>query len=129
VHCAWRRGAIDSYGNQSVGEIRQILSYFQSAQMHAGYFSNMTDKTRARLARGTKKQGFGFSYFVIRTHNGSLAPGIYRRMNFSSGHAIKPILMFVKKPTYQKRYRWFEVARTVAFNMFPRYFVQELKRK
>ena len=118
--------ALDAYGNQSTGEIRQILSYFGSAEMRAGYTANMTDKTRARLARGTKKQGFGYSYFAIKTHQGNLAPGIYRQMNFAAGHAIKPILMFVKKPTYSKRYRWHEVARTVATQMFERYLIREL---
>ena len=129
LYTAPGKGAtLDAYGNQSVGEIRQILSYFGSAEMTAGYTSNMTDKTRARLARGTKKQGFGYSYFVIRTHQGNLAPGIYKKLNFAAGHAIKPILMFVKKPTYSKRYRWHEVAGTTARQMFERYLVEELAK-
>lgn len=127
MYTAPGRGAtFDAYGNQSVGEIRQILSYFQSAQMTSGHLANMTDKTRARLARGSKKTGFGYTYFAIRTHKGNLAPGIYKRMNFSVGHAIKPVLMFVKRPRYAKRYRWHQVGRTVATQMFPRYLTQEL---
>lgn len=121
------RGAnLDAYGNQSQGELRQVLSYFKSAEERLGYLANMTDKTRARLARGSKKTGFGFSYFAIRSNRGNLAPGIYRRMNFAVGQAIKPILMFVKQPIYTKRYRWFEVAGTVARHMFEHYLKREL---
>jgi hypothetical protein len=120
---------IDAYGNQSVGEIRQILSYFNAAEMRAGYTANMTDKTRARLARGSKKTGFGYAYFAILPGRGShLAPGIYKRMNFGAGSAIKPVLMFVKEPSYPKRYRWKETGRTVAMQMFGRYLADELKK-
>ena len=129
LYTAPGKGAnLDAYGNQSVGEIRQILSYFQSAERTSGYTANMTAKTRARLARGTKKTGFGYSYFAIRTDRGNLAPGIYRRMNFAAGSAIKPVLMFVKKPQYRKRFRWFEVANTVARQMFDRYLEREVSR-
>lgn len=116
----------DAFGNQSVGEIRQILSFFKSAEMTMGYTANMTDKTRARLARGTKKRGFGYSYFVVKTRRRNLAPGIYRKMNFVSGHAIKPVLMFVDKASYSRRYRWHEVGNLVARQMFDRYLAKEL---
>jgi hypothetical protein len=120
--------SLDAYGNQSLGELRQILSYFGSAETHAGYLANMTDKTKARLARGTKKRGFGYMYFAVKTNQGNLAPGIYRKMMFqgAKGKYVYPVLMFVKKPSYTRRYRWNEVGGLVARQRFERYLAQEL---
>jgi hypothetical protein len=109
---------IDAYGNMDPGQIRQILSYFQSAEMYAGYTSNMTARTKARLAKGSKKKGTrGYEYFVASRSNSRtqhLAPGIYQRFSFGSmGSSIKPVLMFVKRPRYSKRYNFYDVARKI----------------
>lgn len=125
---------IDAYGNQSPGEIRQILSFFNAAEGTLGYVSNMTAKGRAKLARGTRKTPFGYAYFAILPGRGShLAPGIYRRMNFGASSAykvshIQPVLMFVKISSYPKRYRWHETGKTVAMQMFWRYLQDELAK-
>jgi len=89
---------VDSYGNMSRGQIVQILAFF-SAFPEMGYKANMTDKGKARLARGNKRvQGFG--YFV-GSPGDRLPFGIYQRVSFNGGTAIKPVLMFVRSALYQ----------------------------
>jgi hypothetical protein len=125
-----KAASMDAYGNQAKGELQQIRSYFGAAKTHMGYDANSTDKTRARLGKYKKKKGtFGFSYFVIRSNQGNLKPGIYRKYNVpGSVSVIRPILMFVKKPTYSKRYRWNEVASLTARQRFERHLAAELAR-
>lgn len=105
---------LDSYGNIPSSLIIQILSYFQ-AFGEQGYRANITEKRKKSIAKGSKKQGFGFEYFASygpgtwsgRQH---LPAGIYKRVKFSAGTAIKPIIMFVKEPKYQKRFPFYEIA-------------------
>jgi hypothetical protein len=89
---------VDSYGNMSRGQIVQILAFFR-AFPEMGYKANMTDKGKARLARGNKRAQ-GFSYFV-GTPGDRLPLGIYQRVSFNGGTAIKPVLMFVRSALYQ----------------------------
>lgn len=108
---------LDAYGNIPGSFIVQILSYFR-AFGEQGYRANITDKRKAALARGSKRKQ-GFEYFVSkgkgewfgRTQH--LPPGIYKRVAFASGSAIKPIMMFVKEPSYSKRFPFFETAQKV----------------
>ena len=50
-----RAAKMDAYGNQSVGELRQIPSWFDAAEMVAGSRQNMGPKGRDRRRQGTKK--------------------------------------------------------------------------
>lgn len=102
---------LDQYGNVNKGQIVQILSWFQ-AFAEQGYRANMTDAGRARLKKGTKKTGRGFEYFTPRPGS-RLAPGIYKRFGFARGSAIKPIFMFVKTPSYARRFPFFEVGQKI----------------
>jgi hypothetical protein len=106
---------LDAYGNIPGSFIVQILSYFR-AFGEQGYRANITDKRKAALAKGSKrKRTMGYEYFVSygkgtwsgRQH---LPAGIYKRVAFARGNAIKPIMMFVKEPTYQKRFPFYEIA-------------------
>lgn len=107
---------LDAYGNIPSSLIVQILSYFRA--FGERYGSNITDKRKQRLAKGSKKTGFGFEYIVSygpgtwsgRQH---LPAGIYKRVSFSQGSAIKPIMMFVKQPSYQKRFPFYETAQKI----------------
>lgn len=103
---------MDRYGNMSRAQIIQILSYFE-AFSEQGYSANITPGKKAKMAKGTKKKR-GMAYFVIKRRTGKLPPGIYSRTGFAWGSAIKPILIFVKKPHYSKRYRFFDVGKSVA---------------
>lgn len=107
---------IDQFGNMSRGQIVQILSYFKAAERagyRVGYTANITDKRRERMRAGTKTKR-GIEYFVGRPADGKLPLGIWQRITQFARHgdstsAIKPILIFVERSTYQ---RYFEFKRT-----------------
>lgn len=118
---------LDAYGNIPAGLIVQILSYFQ-ALGEQGYRGNMKPEKIAALAKGSKRtKTMGFEYFVSygkgtwsgRQH---LPAGIYKRIGFAQGSAIKPIMMFVKAPSYQKRFPFYEIAqKTINQMLLPRF--------
>lgn len=101
---------LDAYGNMSAGQIVQILSYFK-AFPEAGFRANITDKRRAALRKGSKRK-LGYEYFVGRPGAGRLPLGIWQRFRFAKGDtAIKPILIFVSRSLYEKRFDFEYVAR------------------
>lgn len=100
---------MDAYGNMQGGQIVQILSFFRSFP-EAGYKANMTDKGRAKLARGTKTKQ-GFTYFVGRPGD-RLPLGIWQRFRFATGSAIKPVIIFVPSTTYEAVFDFEYVARS-----------------
>ena len=112
---------LDSFGNISVGQIRQILSWFDAAELVAGSTQNMGQKGRDKRRKGTKTKR-GFEYFAAlpgnRSGRGSwkngrtqnLEPGIYRKTAFGFGSAIKPVLIFVKDTNYKPRFMFDQVA-------------------
>lgn len=126
------KAKLDAFGNHSPGEIRQILSWFNVAEMSAGSTQNMSLKRQQSLKRGSKKR-FGFEYFVVepgarrsgmrsngKAYNNKMQPGIYRRTNFNSfGTAIEPIIIFVRRASYKPRFDFFGVGRRTADAVFP----------
>lgn len=108
---------LDNYGNIKGSFIVQLISYFK-AFGEQGYRANMTDKRKAKLAgAGRTKDGYktinGVVYFVARgklrsgpggTH---LSPGIWSKTGIH-GSNVKPIIMFVRQPTYRKRLDFFD---------------------
>ena len=96
----------DQYGNMSKGQIVQILSYFR-AMGQVGYAGNMTDKRKAKLAKGTKTTR-GFVYFAIGPGK-NIHPGIYEKTGFAWGTALKCVLLFVKKVRYTPRFDFYGV--------------------
>jgi len=122
---------MDSFGNMKVGQIRQILSWFDANEWVAGSTQNMGQKGRDKRRKGTKKTR-GFEYFSsqpgFRTGRGSwkngqtqkLQPGIYRRTYFGFGSAIKPVLIFVKGASYKPIFNFDQVAqRTIETKVKP----------
>ena len=111
---------LDAYGNIPGSFIIQIMSYFR-AFGEQGYRANITDKRKKSLKRGSKRS-LGFEYFVSKGkgewygRQQHLPPGIYKRVDFAAGSAIKPIMMFVKEPVYRKRFPFFETAQKVIDN-------------
>jgi hypothetical protein len=129
------RAKIDQYGNQSVGELRQILSFFDAAELVAGSRQNMGPLGRAKRLKGTRKKA-GFEYFVVRpgerrtfvrsagaragmkgTHLAQ--PGIYRRTNFALGSRIEPVLIFVKRALYKPRFDFYNQAQRITNQTLP----------
>lgn len=105
---------LDQYGNMSAGQIVQIMSWFQ-AFGEQGYRSNMRDGGK-RLARDNKKTGAkGFAYFALQKPHGKLLPGVYQRFDFGKlGSAVKPVMIFVRMPSYKRRLDFYGIAARVA---------------
>lgn len=94
---------LDAYGNMSRGQIVQILSYFK-AFGEQGYRANITDKRKQAMAQGNKRTGArGVSYFIGRPGGGRMPLGVWQKTSFGTGSAIKPIIIFVSKPTYRRQ--------------------------
>lgn len=103
---------LDQYGNIPSRFIVQMLSYFK-AFGEQGYKANMDAKGRARFDRkASKAAGQQVTYFAVGTGQ-RLAAGIYQRVNFSSGSAIRPVLVFVKSVGYKRRFRFYETSEQV----------------
>lgn len=130
---------LDAYGNMGPGQIKQIMSWFNVASPFAGSTQNMTDATRARRRKGTKKNR-GFEYFAampgertgrrswINGRRQNLQPGIYQRTYFGFGSAIKPVLIFVPRVSYRKRFDFFGLARRVVDKEYIPRFESALNR-
>lgn len=113
---------MDQYGNMSAGQIVQVMSWFK-AFGEQGYRANMRDGGR-RLARDNKKTGArGFAYFALQKKHGKLLPGIYQRFDFGAmGSAVKPVMIFVRMPNYQRRLDFYGLAERVARDEFARQY-------
>jgi len=104
-------GSDDGRGNLRGPFMVQLISYFQ-AFSEVGHRANMTKKRKDKLAnRGVTENGYktinGFVYFVAygRLRGGRtahLAPGIWAKRGIH-GSDVKPVLMFVKAPSYAPR--------------------------
>lgn len=105
---------LDKYGNISVGQIRQILSWFDVAENSAGYMANMLDKGRDKRRFGTKRNAHGFEYVLVMPdkRRNLKQPGIYKRGMYmgKGGSHIKPILIYVKSANYKARFNFEKVA-------------------
>jgi hypothetical protein len=105
---------LDAHGNIPHSFIMKILSYFKASERWSGHTSNITDKGRAKLKAGTRRN-VGHEYFVSygkgRTQH--LPPGIYIRYSGTGTKTIRPIMMFVKSPAYQKRIPFHETAQKI----------------
>lgn len=128
---------IDAFGNMSVGQVKQILSWFDAAENWAGSTQNMGFKGRQKRMNGTRKTA-GFEYMVVqpsgvRTFKGARdiralkQPGIYQRTFMGHGAAIKPILIFVKSARYQIRFNFERVAQATANAMWQAEFDTAIK--
>lgn len=100
---------IDQHGNLPPSMIRMLLSYFNAAEMRLGYKGNMSDKRRGKLHNiGRNASGYktinGVMYLAIprRTNGTPLHPGIWAKRG-THGSDVAPVLLFVRRPTYQKR--------------------------
>lgn len=97
---------LDAYGNMSRGQIVQILSYFRA---FGGIEQSGRDGRKktlsARLNRGNVKKA-AIEYFVVPAGYPGLAMGIWQR----KARKVSPVLIFIKPPTYRKRYDFYGIA-------------------
>lgn len=104
----------DRYGNMSSGQIVQIISYFWGFG-EQGYEANMTSKGRWLIGRDKKRSGKrGIAYFALQKRRGKLPAGVYQRVSFGAlGSAVKPVMIFIKKPAYRARLDPYKIAQNV----------------
>lgn len=122
---------LDAHGNHSAGEIRQILSWFDAAEVGAGSTQNMRDKGRDKRRKGTRRQR-GFEYVAVipgRWQRGRLHPGIYRRSFFGFGSAVQPVVIFVNAANYKPRFDFYGVAQRAVDNFFKPRLDLDLQRE
>lgn len=126
----------DAFGNMSRGEIVRMLSDLQS---HWDPRQNTTARSRQRRRRSrTKRPTFYFSTWPVSARTAHLRPGIYKRVGAVAGLAagitagfktpIKPVLIFVKRVRYRKRFRFFEIADQTARMRFPIEFALAMRQ-
>jgi len=106
---------LDQYGNIKGSFLVQLITYFQ-ASGEQGYRANMTARRKANLAKvGRSSGGYktinGVQYFIatgkLRSGKSShLHAGIWSRSGIH-GSTVKPIVMFVRTPTYSRRLDFF----------------------
>lgn len=104
MYIAPGRGArLDAYGNMSRGHIQQVLSGLKAFDL-AGSDHNATDSARS-LAKG-----HGRAFFVVRKANRAI--GIAERR----GKSMQMVLIFIREPSYSRRFDFHKVVRHVAEN-------------
>ncbi|MBY0453328.1 MAG: hypothetical protein K2Q11_00385 [Burkholderiaceae bacterium] len=108
-------GSDDGRGNLRGAFLQQLISYF-GAFTEQGSKSNMTDRRKENIHKGTKKQD-GRRYFVAYGHlkggRGShLAPGIWAASGFQ-WCVVQPVLMFIRKANYKPRLSMDRIAKNV----------------
>jgi hypothetical protein len=118
---------LDAYGNMSRGQIVQILSQLRTAVVQ-GDFSNASNSKRSRAKRANVQYFLseGPGTRVYRFRNGRpahftqhLPRGVWERRLFSTGSAVRPVLLFVRGVSYRKRLDFFGIADRVIAQRLP----------
>ena len=95
-----RAAKVDQYGNVPRGTLNAILAQLQASR------DVLSRETPTSRARNQKRRNRRFSrYFTAypgRARTKHLAPGIYERVGFGFGSAIRPVFLFVDRPPMYK---------------------------
>lgn len=115
---------LDAYGNIPGGVMNRVLSQlgarFDPAQ-------NETETSRGRRQKRDAKKTRG-DYFATNGKRGGLRPGIYQRIRTGFGSGVAIILAFVRRATYQPRYRVYDLAERLHQKQFKFQFERELAK-
>jgi hypothetical protein len=138
-------GSVDQYGNIRGDFIRSVLSFLQAFQGNQGYTQNMNEEARTnvkRFGKGTiskraqKQAGpfMGRTYFVAggraavtwdnRAYRAGarktahLQPGIWASVGVGKNRQIRPVLIFVRSPSYQPRISMDRIAEQVGLQEY-----------
>ncbi len=115
------RADLDAYGNMSRGQLVKILSAL-NVLPEVGYLANRSARSAARRAKSKRPRAL-VDYFVGRPEPSSPA-GVWERVGKTG---LRPILIFVKRPQYRKRYDFYGLANRVAAREFPFHFERALR--
>ncbi len=108
---------LDAYGNISKGQIQQVLSQLRAGPDAASY--------RTGSARSKSKRAVA-GYFWSR--GGKLKRGVWQRINFAQGSAVKPILIVISSPRYQQRINFDAIARKIISRDFNGEFTKQFNK-
>lgn len=118
---------LDQYGNLKGSALTSILSQL-ALNPDAGSQQSEASRKR-RHARERRKQGYTTDVFLQKKQRGKLKPGVYRRINLGRlGSAVLPLLLFVSRVTYRKRFDVFELARGLYVQRYPDNFKRAFER-
>lgn len=116
---------LDSFGNMDRGQITQILSQLR-VQLTAGYSRSLPAvKGNERKVIGALRRAGG-RYFAVPPGRKGLAPGVYLR-EFIGNKAPMPVLKFVQRVSYSKRFPFYETAQAVVQRDLTRNFNEALQ--
>lgn len=116
---------LDGYGNMERGQLIQILSQLRITAV-SGFTRNMAFDAGKQIAAQRRAGG---RFFVVPV-GGRTAPGVYQRE--FNGRNITPVLMFVKRAAYQRRFDFDGIARQFVAQRLPaelqRAFGEQMQR-
>jgi len=128
---------LDSYGNISRGQIVQILSQLQSFNV-SGFDANATNSKRSKSKRareayfvstGKGAKAYGRSSWKGGHKSQHLERGVWVRISFGATNTVVlPVLLFVGKATYRKRYPFDQIGQDTIAKAFPGHFDREYAR-
>ncbi len=118
---------LDAYGNIPSKFIVQLLSYLK-AFGGQGYKANITDKGKIKHDKSLSKKlgASGASYFV-NLKKGKLPLGIYQRISYGFGKAIKPVIIYVKFTQYKPLFKFKDVADRAINKSFEKYLKESVE--
>lgn len=116
---------LDAFGNMSRGQIIQILSQL-GVEMTAGYRRSMPrgNSDRARKAQISAYKRAGGQFLAVLQTTGKLKPGVYQRELM--GRTLTPVLIYVPRAQYARRYAFDDLSRRVASERLPVRFAQAM---
>ena len=103
-----RAAKLDQYGNVPRGTLNAILSQLQASR---DVLSRETPVSKARAAkRRNRRTSRYFTAYPGRARTKHLPPGIYERVGFGFGSAIRPVFLFVERaPVYKPRLPFYRI--------------------
>lgn len=103
---------LDSFGNFSRALYTQIIR-----QLAVVGPTRKKGRPKAGMKRANPTSDV--RYFVGRPGGGKQPLGVWARYEFALGYAVRPILIFARKPTYAERFPFYEVAQSTVTETFP----------
>jgi hypothetical protein len=105
---------LDAYGNLSRGQLQRILAQLQAS------FDPLQRETPTSRKRQSRRKTRGGRYVLGGVGRAKhLKPGVWERITTGFGSAIRPVLLFVRRPRYQQRLEFFGVLERVGRDQLP----------
>lgn len=117
------RAKLDAYGNMNRGQLIQVLSALQAIPDGGGRMGYLMNRSIASAKR--KRKGKLPSEYFAGRPNPSAPFGVWERVGEKG---LRPILIFVRSPHYQRRFKFYEIAKAVSEREFIPLFERELRR-